>query len=544
MDIKRFIANQRKQSKKQTYSSIKKNHNLEYLRVMAETSFLASNSPLLARYYCISHDIHNHPTCKSCGTDTKWQRLWDVGYQTYCSTRCKNLDPNQQSAAKRGMLKKYGVYNISQVPGIHEKKQNTWLRNYGVDHPAKSDEIKEKTKQTNLDRYGVAHAMKLDIYQEKAKRTNNDRYGYDYVQQVPQIKAKSVKSFNDKYDRDNYTQQHIPLNVLSKLNDAAWMTSKHISDRVSLVGIGRELGVWDTTIKRYMDKHGIETYNYAISAGELELSDFLVGLGIHSIRNDRVVISPYELDFFIPSKQIAIEYNGIHWHSECFKTNRNYHKNKTDMCAALGIQLIHIFEDDWVNNTQVIKQMLCVKLGEDVRPSVYARNTVIRSVTNGERDVFLDLHHIQGRGRGSVVYGLFNNNELVSVIVFIKQNHGVYELNRFASSCSVVGGFSKLLTHFKRNIDWNRIVTFADVTISDGDLYDQTGFSVDGIIPPDYKYVINGKRIHKFNFRHKQLAKKLDIYDDSLSEWQNCKNNNIFRIWDCGKKRYVLDKFS
>ena len=75
-----------------------------------------------------------------------------------------------------------------------------------------------------------------------------------------------------------------------------------------------------------------------------------------ALQRVRNIIHPYELDIYIPSKKIAIEYNGLIWHSEKFKGKVfNYHLNKTENCEKIGIRLIHIFEDEWNEKKEIIK---------------------------------------------------------------------------------------------------------------------------------------------------------------------------------------------
>lgn len=73
------------------------------------------------------------------------------------------------------------------------------------------------------------------------------------------------------------------------------------------------------------------------------------------IRNDRRLISPYELDIYIPNLKLAVEFDGLYWHS--FKSP-DYHLNKTLMCEDLGIKLIHINSDDYFLRKDFIESIL------------------------------------------------------------------------------------------------------------------------------------------------------------------------------------------
>ena len=133
------------------------------------------------------------------------------------------------------------------------------------------------------------------------------------------------------------------------------------------------------------------------------------------------------------------------------------------------------------------------------------------------------------------------DGSLVAVMVFIKHGDGVYELNRFAATTSVVGGFSKLLTHFKRSCDWKQIFSYADRRWSEGGLYETNGFKRHSITKPSYWYLTPQKdaRIHRSHFRHDKLAEKFANYDSTLTEFENCDRNGILRVWDCGLIKYV-----
>src|SRR5690606_4272367 len=98
------------------------------------------------------------------------------------------------------------------------------------------------------------------------------------------------------------------------------------------------------------------------------------------------------------------------------------------------------------------------------------------------------------------------------------------ELVRYATSAHVPGGFSKLLKHVEREYasrGAKRIITFADLEISNGNLYHATGFRVDAELPPDYKYLIptTMRREHKFGFRKERFKNDPDLdYIDGFTE--------------------------
>lgn len=262
------------------------------------------------------------------------------------------------------------------------------------------------------------------------------------------------------------------------------------------------------------------------------------------VRNTRSVISPYELDIYIPHKNIAIEFNGLYWHSERQGKDENYHFSKWEACWKRGIQLLTVWEDEWRDKRLVIQSMIRHKLDISKQNKIYARKTLIQEITYSEARSFLDEYHVQGSVQATVYYGLFDKeNNLCAVSSWQKNNNTLY-LTRYATSSIVVGGMGKMLSKGKEFAEKNsctKIVTFADKQVSDGDLYEKLGFIRDKDIPPDYKYIVDSKTVHKFNYRISRFKKDSDLmYKDGLSESQLAQLNGLDKVWDCGKIRYTL----
>lgn len=341
--------------------------------------------------------------------------------------------------------------------------------------------------------------------------------------------------------RNKMLEQRYNPDLLEKLKDPNWLYKQHIELKKPLLIICKETGVKDTsTLAKWLQYHNIDQqYWFSTSYGERELFSFVESLvGEQNVKcNDRNIIKPKELDVYIPSRKLAIEYCGTMWHSEYFLDNY-YHQNKWNECHKIGIRLLTIFEDEWFGKKDLVKSKLTNILGLD-KKRIYARKCTITSVDKYSRAVFFNKNHLQGNCNSSLSYGLALEGELVALISFTRTPKH-YILDRYASSTRVVGGFSRLLAHFKKEHAPSKIVTFADLRWSNGDLYEKTGFVLDKMLAPDYKYVINGVRHHKFGFRHKSLERKLASYDPSKTERENMLVAKIPRIWDCGKKRYIL----
>jgi hypothetical protein len=279
-----------------------------------------------------------------------------------------------------------------------------------------------------------------------------------------------------------------------------------------------------------------------VSNGEEILANYITNIYKDQVRTSVRNVIPGELDIYIPTKKIAIEYNGLYWHSEVHK-EPTYHYDKWLACKTRGIQLIQVWEDDWQSNPEQIKRMIAHKLGVSQERTVFARKTVVKNVTRIDASVFLEENHIQGNVDGSIRVGLYENDSLTALMVLKKEpktDDNTYSLLRYATSLTVAGGFSKLLKYVEKTYSLDRVITFSDNTVSDGNLYSENGFIADKELPPDYMYVFKGKRAHKFGYRLKRFKTDPNLkYEEGLTERELAQLNNLIRVWDAGKTRWV-----
>jgi hypothetical protein len=264
------------------------------------------------------------------------------------------------------------------------------------------------------------------------------------------------------------------------------------------------------------------------------------------LTNNRKVIKGFEMDIYIPGKKIAIEYNGIYWHSEARGKGQTYHYDKWLACKDKGIQLIQIWEDEWNRNPEQIKRMLAHKLGISNERKVFARKTTVVELDKAQAEPFLSENHVQGYASGSYYLGLKDKttDELVSVLVLKKEGGSegkVLNIIRYATSANVVGGFTKLLSYATKTYQPDSYLTFSDHCVSDGGLYANHGFIADKELPSDYMYVVGNVRKHKFGYRLKRFKDDPALlWEEGLTERKLADLNGLKRIWDAGKTRWVL----
>ena len=297
----------------------------------------------------------------------------------------------------------------------------------------------------------------------------------------------------------------------------------------------------------YYKNAGCSKCSNIVSRKELEVRQFIKqqysGEIIHS---DKKVLNGLELDIYLPEIKLAIEFDGIYFHSEITgKKNRSYHLNKTKMCEDKGIQLLHIFENEWVFKKDIVRSIINNKVG-NTRNKIFARKCSIITIDKDDKNSFLDDNHIQGKCNCNMTYGLMYEDEIVSVMTFNKSRFNKsykWELSRYCGklNTSVVGGFSRLLKHFMKN-HGSSIISYADKRYSNGNVYEKNGFVKNNITDPTYFYTKNHlDLIRKENFRKTRIMNDEHMtYDKNISEWQNMINNGYDRIWDCGKIVFQL----
>lgn len=262
-------------------------------------------------------------------------------------------------------------------------------------------------------------------------------------------------------------------------------------------------------------------------------------------------------DIYVPSRGLLIEYNGLFFHSERFaykigrktvKEIRTMHRQKVDVAADHGLRCFFIWEDTWRDRPDVIKEFLSGLLRPDLRERVYARKCdVLPSVPRHLADAFMDAHHLQGAvQRYSTAIGLAYRNQIVAVCLFANDGNHTMNLVRYAVDprYQINGGFARMVSHFMKGPgQGHRLITFGDLTyiLRTDNVYLRNEFKEELELKPDYQYVWNNERVHKFNFRRDSLRRLFGPgFKEELSEYQNCINNDVFRVWDAGKIRYEL----
>jgi len=275
---------------------------------------------------------------------------------------------------------------------------------------------------------------------------------------------------------------------------------------------------------------GIDS-NFEISFNNFLKSDLKLQENEISL-NNRSVISPLELDIYLKNKKIAIECDGLYWHSELQNSDKNYHLNKTNLCNKKGIRLIHIFESEWIYKSRAAKSQLRNILNLN-KYKILVQKCQVREINLQIKNQFLEKYHIQGIDHSSVKLGLFYKNRLVAVMTFCE--NGVdngWDMVRYATipNFSIIDGEGRLLEYFEGKFSPKKIIGYSDLRWSSGDFYHNLGFNKVKQLNPNYWYFKNNGQ----NLCRHLNFEQLEVYDPQKTEWENAQDNGWNRIWDCG----------
>ncbi len=446
---------------------------------------------------------------------------------------------------KKTMLEKYGVENSMHSDEIKNKIKQTNLEKWGVENPFQLEEVKEKIKRTNLEKWGVECSLNSEEVKNKIKQTNLKKYGNEHHMRSDEIKNKVKQTNLQRWGVESYSkteEYHVRTNIGKDIDYI-----KYINNSISLFkcnkGHNFQINI-DNYIGRKRSNLPLCTICNPIgdsqSIKEKELFEF-----ISSIYNRKIIQSyrdGLEIDIYLPDLKLGFEFNGLYWHSELFK-EKNYHLDKNNHFKEKGIRIIHIWEDDWVYKRNIIESQIKNWLGL-TETKIFARKCYVKEIKDSKISTkFLEENHIQGKVGSSLKLGLYHDNVLVSLMTFnryegrIKMEAGGWNINRFCNKInySVVGGASKLFNYFIKNYEINRVISYSDSDWSLGNLYETLGFEKINEGNPDYKYIIDGKRVHKSRFRKDKLNL---INKNETTESFFMKKNNIYRIYGCGKVKF------
>jgi len=533
---------------------IKAKHNEFYKKINFDFTG-KSFSEKLYRY--LHKDDISIGKCKLCGLDVRFGSF-TVGFVTFCSKKCANINNAPLRSGPRPINMEYweevSCLNCNvKFFALKFRNQKYCSNKCSSSVTANDPERLKKIKNTKLERYGTQSY----VNPYKAKETCLVKYGVINPGQIESVKEKIRITFLKNYLIKLKTSERLKGLVIPLFDESRFIST--FRSNIYPFQCKKCNNIFDDNLDDGRIPRCLICFPILSgkSNGELEIVNYIkeicsddIILNSRSICKDR-----RELDIYIPSKNIAIEYDGLFWHSEIGgNKNYNYHLKKTEDCKNSNILLIHIFEDEWVYKQEIVKNRLKYLIGSNSFIKIHARKCNTKEIKYSDIDIFMENNHIQGNIKSPINIGLFHNNELVSAMSCgnlryslgssAKENE--YELLRFSTKngYNVRGSFSKLFSFFVKQYSPDRVITYSDLRWGNGEVYKKSNFTYIDKTSPNYWYIKNGdiNRLHRFSFRKSELLKKLKTFDPLLSEWENMQLNGYDRIWDCGNLKYEWNK--
>lgn len=381
-----------------------------------------------------------------------------------------------------------------------------------------------KTKQTFLERYGVASNAGIPSVIENNR---NKR-----IIRTTEKRKQLFESNGLDYDLLN------DVSYLSKIRDQCTSLSELSTNHFNSLSI--------VFVQRHYAAKSLETYPMAASVGENELALWISSICSGIERNNRQLIKPLELDILLPHHNLAIEFDGMYWHStkkDTTESVKTRHLHKTELVEKLGIQLLHVFESEWHSKKDIVKSIIRSKLG--MCSTIYARKTDIVLVTPKDAREFFDRTHIQGFTPAQYYIGLRHENELVMCVSIGKSrfdNSYEYELIRFSTKLDtrVTGGFQKLLKYIRNNLTQAPILTYCDRRYSTGLTYSRYGKFL-GNSEPGYSWYNNQTVLSRYQTQKSKLAKLFPKhFSNDRTEKEIMESAGYFQLYDCGNMKFEL----
>jgi hypothetical protein len=465
--------------------------------------------------HCFINDIRDIPKC-FCGEILPFNNS-DFRFAKYCCNKCR-------------------FENAEETVKI---RQETNLEKYGKTNYLATSEGKKKIEETSMLKYGVKNHTQSQQYKDKVSGRIVPKISVERTRLI--LLKQSYETFKIKYTNC------VPLFTMEEYEGVrgyrkySWHCNTCDKDFISSIHNGC------SPICSHCKPIG--------SLHELVCKKFLDDLNISYNFNDRKVLdSGKEIDLFIPHKNFGIELCGLYWHSTAgpYYAKMN-HVTKLEECEELGIKLFTVYDDEMydLNKRRIVFNKIKNVLGLTKR-KIYARKCQIIELAPNTCTKFLEKYHIQGTIGASYRYGLTYKNKLVAVMTFNKGRTATghtakdneWELGRYCSifNFSIVGGASKLVTHFIRTINPEVVYSYADRRWSNGGVYEKLGFSFIKNSAPNYWYTRGFKtREHRVKYR-KHSLRDFPSYDENLSEHEIMLKEGFYRTWDCGSKLYTWKK--
>ena len=434
--------------------------------------------------------------------------------------KCAYKEVPRENYAK-GIAKRRQTYlaqngTTDRIRTAEEKvvRRATNMAKFGGPAPMCSEEVQAKASATSMARFGTPYSCMAPASRERAEGTMFERYGVRYSRQSPVLQAKAVATLRESYGVDNPS---------------------------------RSPALLDKVIATKLERYGTLTpQNYG--AAETEVADFIRSLSLDVETQVRLPNSRKSLDCYVPSRKVAVEYCGLYFHNELRLPDKQAHRLKFDLAAAAGMQLITLFEDEWIHRRpQVTGRLRSILRAPGLTP-LMARKCRVAPLDTDSAEIFLRDNHIQGAVSAvKSAWGLYAPDDDLIGVAALKHYMGAKSLNTivlqrlcFKIGIVVAGGAGRLLSaviNWARENGYASITSWSDNRWSTGRVYTATGFELVHENRTDYSYVDLARHLR---LSKQSQQKQKTTCPPGLTELMWATQRGLIRIWDCGHKRWEL----
>lgn len=525
-----------------------KNYKDLYDEIMLKTKDICTSADpsIFECLYIMEHNIMHKdellcPVCKK-----RHRKFFSGQYKEHCSHKCLVNDPRIHAKMKQTRLNNHNGKYVDE--NILSKKRQTCLDKYGVTSFSKTQEFLYKGQKTRYERYGdknfsnpekmlktkqQKYGSKNYNNKEQARQTFFKKYGVYAPSQIPEVRARQKKTCLEYCGSETYLTVGVCAEYQSKssyekmLNnefDVPAFSYKEYRDRTSSL---LKFKCRKCNSEFYSVHHDgmhnrcSKCYPPSRSNEQTDLQNYILEFTKNVITNSRSVISPYEIDIYIPDKKLAIEFDGLFWHSTQHGIDKQYHAKKTALCEQSGIQLIHVFENEWMTKKDCVKSRIKSLL---IDPVSLPNDYEIKIVDEKNAIEFQKKHSLVDHATNcnALHIGLFIGNSLTQMLSLNEKSYSHWKIIDFLYEYRINNSLQSMLSYFECNYHPTEIQWIVDRRWSNGYMCCECGFNL--------TKEINPQLWHWTMKQHKPVL----ISDNDILQTSEIDVNKINSIYDCG----------
>lgn len=383
--------------------------------------------------------------------------------------RCGFYGCKACSIKKREILsmERHGVSNPGKLQSVKDKFENTIYERYGRRKLSHIEEFKEKAIQTNLDKRGVKYALSSKEVRDKGKETLKKIYGVEHYSKTEESKEnmreiwrnKTDEEMKIRYDKSKETSYiNYGVSSYSKTEKHRILSSKLFSNKENVFNrtksrLDNIINEWNILLEdkfeiieyvynsymikdlttndifeistdnlwyRYNSNLSLNTILFPIDTKQSIMEKMIISFlreDNEVIEGDRTLLgNGKEVDIYLPKHRFGIEIDGLYWHSNLYKPY-DYHINKTLLAKHNVIDLMHIYDSDWIRNEDIVKSYINNYLGKNI--DILFENCELKEILYDEATQFFNKNCLmkidnsddnKGLYIGDVLYGVYNIN--------------------------------------------------------------------------------------------------------------------------------------